>query len=443
MADLIITGGRVIDPARGFDETADVLISEGRVKSIETRPGGLPRETTMSSDTKTIDAEGCIVAPGLLDIHVHFREPSTTHEETIATGSASALNGGFTTVCCMPNTTPPLDSAEMIQLIRHKSNEAKGARVFPVGCATIGRQGNYPAPIEAMTKAGAIGFTDDGDPVDDSGVLAKVFTLLKKANRVFMQHCQDPSLTKGASMNAGPIATKLGLTGWPRVAEEQMLERDILLNQSIGARYHAQHLSSGGSVEILRRGRQANQPVSGEVSPHHLLLTEEACDGYDTQAKMNPPLRSKRDIDQLKEAVAQGVITVLATDHAPHPAVAKNTDFESAAFGIVGVECALPLYIKALIDDNVLDWPELLRLMTINPAQIAGLDIMGLGSLAEGGPADITIIDPDLEWTIDINSFVSKGLNCPFDGWNVKGRSIATIVEGEVRHSRSQERLRT
>ena len=433
----MIKGGRVIDPARGFDRTADLLVLAGRIREITDRP----RSASVAAEIETIDAEGCIVAPGLLDIHVHFREPSPTHPETIATGSAAALAGGFTTVCCMPNTTPPLDSVEMIEFVRQRTIEARGARVLPIGCATIGRKGESPAPIGAMARAGAVGFTDDGDPVADAAVLARVLKLIKAADSVFMQHCQELSLTRDASMNAGPIATKLGLVGWPAVAEEIMLERDIRLNRPIGARYHAQHLSTAGSAEILRAARQAGEPVTGEVSPHHLLLTDEACDGYNTQAKMNPPLRTQRDIDALKQAVAEGVISILATDHAPHPEDRKKTDFASAAFGIVGVECALALYIKALIDDGVLDWPRMLAMMTIDAARVVGLDRHGFGTLAVGGPADITIIDPELAWTIDISEFRSAGRNCPFDGWRVKGRAIATIVGGQVRHRRARERI--
>ncbi len=436
MSEIIIKGGRVIDPASGFDQTADVLIADGRIQVIETRPG----QVSTSQGSEVIDAEGLIVSPGLIDIHVHLREPSATHEETIASGSEAALNGGFTTVCCMPNTTPPLDTPEMIDFVRIKADQARGARVLPVGCATVERKGKTPAPIESMAKAGAVGFTDDGDPVADAAVLARVLRAVKTTDRVFFQHCQDPALTQGAVMNAGPTATKLGLVGWPAVAEEIMIERDIGLNHDIGCRYHAQHLSSGESADIIRRARRDGQPVSGEVSPHHLLMTDDACEGYNTMAKMNPPLRRRRDIDLLKEAVADGTITVLGTDHAPHPEASKDTDFAAASFGIVGLDCALPLYARALIDDHVLDWPRLLAMMTINPARLIGMDVMGLGALAVGGTADVTIIDPELEWTIDVSEFASAGRNCPFDGWAVRGRAVATIVGGEVRRNRVRSR---
>lgn len=435
---ILIQGGRVIDPASGFDETADVLIADGVVREISTKRGGL-KSAGLAGEI--IDAEGCIVSPGLVDIHVHFREPSPVHRETIATGAASAINGGFTTVCCMPNTNPALDTAAMVEFIHHKAGLADQARVFVVGCASKNRKGEELADIGDMAKAGAVAFSDDGEVVADAGLMAKALRTVAAYDSVFMQHCQEPSLTRGGVMNTGPLATKLGLGGWPAAAEELIIERDVRLNRDIGCRYHAQHLSSGGSVEIIRRARAAKQPVSGEVSPHHLLLTDEACEGYNTHAKMNPPLRTRRDIDQLKEGVADGTITVLATDHAPHLSETKNTDFASASFGIVGLDCALPLYIRALIDDGVLDWPALLAMMTINPARLVRLEGNGIGRLHRGLPADLTVIDPDLAWTIRAPEFASEGRNCPFDGWEVTGRAIATIVGGRMKLSRQPARM--
>jgi dihydroorotase len=431
----LITGGRVIDPASGFDQTADVIVEDGVVREISTTP--LERDTRMG----IVDAEGCIVCPGLIDIHVHFREPHPTHRETIASGAASAINGGFTTVCVMPNTVPPLDSATMVEFIQHKAMLADQSRVFVIGCATKGRKGEEPAEIGSMVRAGAVGFTDDGECVDDAGVICKVLRTVRSVDSVFMQHCQERSLTRGGVMNAGPLATKLGLGGWPTVAEEVIIERDVRLNRDIGARYHAQHVSSGGSVDILRRARAEKQPVSGEVSPHHLLLTEAACADYDTNAKMNPPLRTQREIDALKKAVADGTIDVLATDHAPHPPETKNTDFASASFGIVGLDCALPLYIQALIEDGVIDWPAMLAMMTINPARLVGVHRHGLGSIKVGETADITIIDPQMNWKIDPSEFASVGRNCPFGGRNVKGRAVAAMVGGRLKMLRIAQRV--
>jgi dihydroorotase len=426
----LLRGGRVIDPGSGFDQTADVVVSDGTVVQISTDG------TAGVSDGDTVfDAEGCIVCPGLLDIHVHLREPSDgAHEETIATGSAAALAGGFTTVCCMPNTTPALDGAAAITQQLELALQAKHARVYPVGCATIGRKGQTLAPIADMVKAGAIAISDDGDVVESAAMMQRALIESHKADVPFMQHCQEPSLTKGATMNAGAVADAMGQVGWPKLAEELIIERDIMLNRDIGCRYHAQHISSGESVNLLQHAQQAGQPVTGECSPHHLLLTDEACKGPNTNAKMNPPLRTQADIDQLKEGIARGVITILATDHAPHPRARKNVPFAEAAFGIVGLECALALYARALIENGPLDWPAMLAMMTSHPARLVRLNARGLGTLREGGVADITVIDPDDPWTIDSGRFQSTGRNCPFDGWAVRGRAVASIVGGQMRY---------
>ncbi len=434
---ILLRGGRLIDPATGFDQTADVLLAEGLAQQIQTK-------RIDSGDAAVIDAEGLIVCPGLLDIHVHFREPSgdggPAHDETIATGSAAALNGGFTTVCVMPNTTPALDTAAMIQFVQDRAAESDNCRVLAIGCATHQRAGETLAEIGAMTKAGAVGFSDDGSVVASAAVMQKVLRTAKTYDRCFMQHCQEPTLTAGGVMNAGVLAQRLGLGGWPKVAEELIIARDIMLNREIGCRYHAQHVSSGGSVELIRQARAGGQPVSGEASPHHLLLTEDACADYDTMAKMNPPLRTQTDVDALKAGVADGTITVLATDHAPHPMHTKRTDFAAASFGIVGLECALPLYAKALIADGVLEWAEMLKLMTVNAAELIGLEAMGLGRLEVGGPADVTLIDPDAKWTLSQEQFVGTGVNCPFFGWDVVGRAVGAIVGGRLKMSRLESR---
>ncbi|MHC4993245.1 MAG: amidohydrolase family protein, partial [Planctomycetota bacterium] len=265
---LLIQGGRVVDPASGFDRTADVLLEDGVVRTITATPGH-----AAGDDVERIDAEGLIVSPGLLDIHVHLREPDHRHEETIASGVGAAVRGGFTTICCMPNTAPPLDSAELVRFVQHRAATLRATRVFVVGCATVGREGESLAPLADMAQAGAIGFTDDGSVIADASIMAAVLRTARNLGRCVMQHCQEPALTRGASMNAGPLALRLGLGGWPRAAEELVIQRDLRLNASIGCRYHAQHLSSGGSVELVRAARQAGHPVTAEVSPHHLLLT--------------------------------------------------------------------------------------------------------------------------------------------------------------------------
>jgi len=439
MTQLIITSGRVIDPDRGLDATADVVIKDDRIVDINQRPGA----ANAASGAVVLDAEGCIVCPGLIDIHVHFREPSGgVHEETITTGAAAAMNGGFTTVCCMPNTMPPLDTPEQLAMVNGRAAETPGVRVHHTGCATVGRAGERLGDIDALAAAGAIAITDDGSCVDDPELMREVLRACARNDLCFMQHCQDHAATKGASMNAGPVAERMGQIGWPPEAEVSIIERDVALNREIGARYDAQHVSCGASAAVIRKARTEGLPIYGEATPHHLLLTEDACETIGTNAKMNPPLRTQRDIDQLKEAIADGTITILATDHAPHPAITKDRPFASAAFGIVGMDCALPLYAKALIDDGVIDWPAMLAMMTINPAKLIGLDGRGYGTLREGGPADLTVIDPGQAWVIDPDAFGTTGRNCPFRGWEVTGRAIATVVNGVPALMREPGRMR-
>jgi dihydroorotase len=312
-----------------------------------------------------------------------------------------------------------------------------------VGAITKNREGQELAEIGLMARAGAVAFSDDGVAVASAAVCAKALAYIAMTGRVLMQHCEDPQLGGGA-MNAGPLATRLGLAGWPRVAEELIIQRDILLSrhQNFATRYHVQHISSGGSVELVRQARAdlaGQAAITAEASPHHLLLTDENCASYDTNYKMNPPLRSRRDIEALREGIRDGTITVLATDHAPHTQEEKDLEFAAAPFGIIGLDCALPLYVKALIETQTIDWPGMLAMMTINGAKLCGLD--GKGALGRGADADVTVIDPAEAWTIDVNDFKSKSRNCPFHGWNVTGRAIATIVGGTVKLCRDGERL--
>lgn len=437
MSRLTILNGRLIDPAAGLDTITDLTLQDGKVAAI----GKVEKP-----DGPTLDAKGCIVSPGLIDPHVHFREPGQEEKETIATGAASAVRGGFTSVCVMPNTRPALDDDGRVEFVHRQAERADLCNVFVVGCATKGREGTELAEIGLMAKAGAVAFSDDGCAVASAGVMAKALSYVAMTGKVFMQHCEDPELGGGA-MNAGTLATKLGLPGWPRVAEELTIQRDVLLCKSQGyaCRYHVQHMTTAWGVELLRRARAdadaEGKPgtITGEASPHHLLLTEDACIGYNTNAKMNPPLRQQSDIDAIKAGIADGTITILATDHAPHTREEKELEFAAAPYGIVGLDCALPLYIKALIDDGTVDWPKLIAMLTINPAELCGLE--GKGTLAVGSDADVTIIDPDKAWTIDVNDFASKGRNCPFDGWDVKGQAVATIVAGRIKHCSASERL--
>ena len=436
MPSLTIIHGRVIDPLNTIDEETDVVIENHQI----TKLGKVSKPTT----EHVIDASGCIVCPGLIDPHVHFREPGQEEKETIATGAAAAVAGGFTSVCCMPNTDPAIDDDGRVDFIYHQADRADQANVFPVGAITKERAGQELAEIGLMAASGAVGFTDDGVAVASAGVMAKALAYIAMTGKVLMQHCEDPELGGGV-MNSGALATRLGLAGWPRVAEELIIQRDILLNlsQNIGARYHVQHISSGGSVELVRRARKdlfGQAHITAEVSPHHLLLTERSCATYDTSYKMNPPLRAKRDIEEILAGIKDGTITILATDHAPHTLEEKELEFAAAPFGIIGLECALPLYKMALIDSETIDWPAMIAMMTVNPAQLCSLE--GKGSLSHGADADVTVIDPNHNWTIDVNDFKSKSRNCPFDGWKVTSRPIATIVGGKIKLNRDPGRLK-
>ena len=434
----LIRGGRIIDPASGLDATGDVLISDGRIKAIEV---GQP--LSVEPDTRVHDASGCLVVPGLIDIHVHLRDPGQQHKETIRTGSMAAVAGGFTTICCMPNTAPALDAPEHVEYVHARAGEAGLARVHCIGAATLGRKGLTLSPIESLARNGCVGFSDDGDCIENPDMMKSVLQACAATNSVFMQHCQEKSLTIGSVMHEGAVSLKLGLRGWPRQAEEMIIDRDVRINRDIGCSYHAQHLSSAGSIKIIRDARSRGEPVTGEVTPHHLLLTDEACLDYDTDAKMNPPLRTEADRLKLIESVADGTITILATDHAPHTMAEKQQPFDDAPFGIIGVETALPLYARALVESSAIDWPRLIACMTINPARLLRLDENGLGRLEPGGPADVTIIDPDHQWIIAPEMFHCRSRNCPFNGWTVNARAIATFVGGRPCHVLEDSRFQS
>ncbi len=420
MASLLIQNGRVIDPSQSLEREADVLVRDGKIAAVGSDLGRADR---------VIDAKGRLVTPGLLDIHVHFREPGDEEEEDVASGSASAVAGGFTTVCCMPNTKPSLDNEGQVDFILRQGQRAGLANVYPVGAVTKGREGKELAEIGSMRQRGAIAFSDDGVGVADASVMRKALQYMKMFDAVLMQHCEDPSLT-GGSMHAGVMSATLGLGGIPAEAEQLMIGRDLLLNRTIGCKYHVQHISTAGSVELIRRGKRDGQPVTAEAAPHHLLLTDESCRGYDTNYKMNPPLRTAHDVRACIEGIVDGTIDILATDHAPHLAEEKELEFPFAPFGIIGLDCALPLYVKALIEPGHVNWMKLIDLMSTRPAQIVSLN---KGTLRVGADADVTIIDPRMEWTIDKEQFASKSRNCPFHGWRVTGRAVATIVGGDVK----------
>ncbi len=424
---LLIRSGRVIDPASKLDKVCDVATEGGVIKAIGKKLPTLP-------GCRVMNAEGLIVCPGLIDPHVHLREPGHEHKETIATGTAAAVAGGFTTVCCMPNTSPAIDTPELVRFIYDRATLTASCRVFPVAAGTKGRLGREIAEIQLLHRAGAVAFSDDGDCIASAQVMSRVFAAISQTGSTFMQHCQEPTLTQGASMHAGTVSARLGLGGWPRMAEEIIIERDVRLLRHLRSpcRYHAQHVSSAGSVEIIRQARRDELPVTGEATPHHLLLTHDLCENYNTLAKVNPPLRETLDVNALIEGIADGTITILGTDHAPHSAEEKSLPFEDAPMGITGLETALPLYAEALIRSGAISWPRLIALLTLEPALLCGLDALGLGTLRPDCPADITIIDPNDRWAIDPTTMSGKSRNTPFAGRKVTGRAVATIVGGVV-----------
>jgi len=422
---VLIRNGRVIDPANNLDEVCDVLILDGKIAEIGRFNGAVAK-----SVERVIDATGKRVSPGLIDILVHFREPGDEEEETIASGSAAAVAAGFTSVVCMPNTNPTIENETDIEYVHRKGRQARKTHVYVMGAITKKREGVELAEMGMMAEAGARGFTDDGHGVQDVSVMLRALKYARMFDRVVAQHCQDDRIVGQGVMNAGYYSTILGLPGMDALAEESMLWRDIQLIRKTGVRYHAQHISTAGSVELIRQAKKDSLPVTCEVTPHHLLLTEEMCAEYDTNYKVNPPLRSRKDVDALKQAIADGLVDALATDHAPHLQSEKELEFLAAPFGIASIECALGLYVKALIEPKILDWPGLIRLMTVNPARIIGID---KGTLGRGRQGDVTIIDPDAEWVVDVNKFVSKSRNCPYHGWKLRGKVEKTLVGGELR----------
>ena len=420
-SELLIKNGRVIDPANGIDKECDVLIADGNVAAV----GKIEKPVQ-----KVIDATDKLVTPGLIDIHVHFREPGDEEEETIASGSAAAVAAGFTSVVCMPNTKPPIENETDVEYIHRKARQARKTHVYVMGAITKQRAGVELAEMGFMAEAGAVGFTDDGGGVQDPGVMLQALKYADMFDVIVAQHCQADGFAGNGVMNSGYYSTILGLPGIDPLAEEAMLWRDIQLVKKTNVRYHALHISTAGSVELIRAAKKDSLPITCEVTPHHLLLTEECCAEYDTNYKVNPPLRSAKDIEVLKEAIAEGLIDALVTDHAPHLQSEKELEFLAAPFGIASLECALALYVKALIEPGILDWVGLVRLMTEKPAKIIGVD---KGTLGVGKQADVTIIDPNAEYEIDVNKFRSKSRNCPYHGWAVTGKVEKTIVGGEIR----------
>ena len=428
---LVIKRGRVIDPAAGVDLIGDVLIVDGVVASVgecvETPPG-----------TELLDAAGLIVCPGFIDVHCHLRVPGEEHKETMASGTAAAAAGGFTTVCAMPNTRPPVDCAEVVELVLERARAEAAVRVLPIACVTRGRAGAELVDVEEVARAGAVALSDDGSPVGNERLMRTALERAGALGLLVIDHCEDTSMSAGGVMNHGPLADSMGLRGWPACAEEAMVARNVALAEATGARVHMEHVTTAGGVELLRRARERGTPVTAEVAPHHLTITEEwvtAKTGrhgpYDTNAKVNPPLRTRRDSDALVAALAEGVIDCVATDHAPHSAADKDCTFDEAAFGISGLEFALGS-LMGLVHEGRLDLPTMVERMTAGPARVLGRPDLCRGTLKPGSPADVAIFDPDAEWLVRADRMVSNGRNTPLDGATLKGRVAATLVAGRV-----------
>ena len=439
---LLIKGGRLIDPSQGIDGIADLLVEDGVVS-------GMAQHIDPPEHAEVIDATGMIVSPGFIDVHCHLREPGFEDKETIATGTLAAARGGFTTVCAMPNTNPTMDTASTLEYVLRKARDEAAVRVLPIGCVTKQSKGTELAEMGELAEAGAIGFSDDGNPVVNSNIMRQALSYSSALGLPIINHCEEPSLFHGGSMNEGWISNRLGIKGIPNSAEDIMVARDINLAELTGGRYHVAHLSTAGALELVRRAKERGMKnVTAEVTPHHLTLTDEAilgrtADGsngsgayapltsaaYDTTAKVNPPLREQADMEAMIQGLRDGVIDLIATDHAPHNRTDKECTFHEAAFGISTLETALG-QLMALVHSGAIDLPLLIEKMTLAPARF--LRRTDIGTLKQGAPADITIIDPDTKWVVDTAQFASKGKNTPLQGAMLKGHVHATLLEGQV-----------
>ena len=418
-----IAGGRIVDPSRDSDEIGDLWISRGHV---------LPTGASYEEAEIVIDARGLIVCPGLIDVHVHLREPGNEEDETIATGAAAALAGGVTSVACMPNTNPPIDSQAAAEFVVLQGQRARQANVYPVGAVSKGRKGEELASLGQLVAGGAVAFTDDGAPVASAALMRRALEYSKMFDRVIMQHCQVPELTVGGVMNEGFESMRLGLAGMPDAAEDIMVARDIRLAEITRGRLHIQHISTARSVELVREGKRRGVKVTAEACPHHFTLTDERLRTFDSNYKMNPPLRTWSDVEAVVGGLSDGTIEILATDHAPHAPEKKMRELDLAPFGVIGLETLVPIVATHLVDPGHLSWPEAIRKLTINPARLLGIP---KGTLKPGADADVTLIDPTARWTIDPSQFRSRSRNCPFAGWEVRGRAHTVIVCGEVRYT--------
>jgi dihydroorotase len=425
MSTLLLRNGRVIDPSQGLDRVADLWLADGKVVGVGPHDG-------VAAD-RTLDCTGMIVSPGLIDMHVHLREPGREEDETIATGTAAAVAGGVTAVACMPNTEPALDSRAAAEFVILQAKRAGNCMVFPIGAVTKGREGKELAELGGLVEGGAVAFTDDGAPVYSAEIMRRALEYCRMFDRAVLVHAEILELTQGGVMNEGFVSMQLGLRGMPAVAEDIMIYRDIVLAELTGGRVHILHVSTAGGVDLIRQGIARGVRVSGEACPHHFILTDESLRTFDSNYKMSPPLRTQKDVDAILAGLKDGTLSVLATDHAPHAPEKKERELDQAPNGIVGLETFLPLCVTHLIEPGHLSWPDMLAKMTVNPAKVLGID---RGTLQPGRPADVTVIDPKARWTIDVGEFKSKSRNSPFHGHPVTGRAVATVVGGEVKMSR-------
>ena len=421
---LLLTGGRILDPSRDIDLKADLLIEDGAVARIG------KGQSKPAKDTEIVDVAGRVVVPGLIDIHTHLREPGHEYKESVLSGSEAAVAGGFTAVACMPNTKPVNDSRSVTEFILRQARIAGLARIYPIAAISMGSEGAVLSEFSDLRKAGAVGFSDDGKPVAGSHLMRIALEYAHQFGLPVISHCEDLQLSKGGLMHEGPVSAQLGLAGIPSIAEEIMISRDIAIAEYTGTAVHICHVSSAGSVEIIRKAKAKGVKVTAETAPHYLFLTDESLRDFDTNKKVNPPIGGRADAQALREGLRDGTIDAIASDHAPQSSVEKDVEFEFAANGIIGMETSLGLCLR-LVDEGVLTLPQLIQKMSCAPAAI--LKVPG-GTLEQGAPADITVIDPERKWTVNVDAFKSKSRNCPFNGWELKGKAVMTIVGGEIKY---------
>ena len=442
MAQLLIRNGRILDPGRGVDLVGDVLIVDGKIAALG--------PDLAAEGAETIDATGLVVCPGFVDIHCHLRDPGFEYKETIATGTQAAARGGFTTVCCMPNTDPPIDTRATVDYVLRTAAAEGAVRVLPIGCVSKGRAGRELAELADLAQAGCVAFSDDGAPIADGALLRRALEYARISGLTVIDHCEDTAISAGGVMHEGWVSTRLGLRGQPAAAEEASVARDIALAAQLGTPIHIAHVSTRSAIALIRTAKERGLPVTAEVTPHHLTLTHHAVafstNGdkslrFDTSAKVNPPLRARDDVAACVEALRDGVIDAIATDHAPHADYEKACEFDEAAFGMSGLETAFGLSMT-LVEAGSIDLPTLIERLTSGPVRALGLErtVPGLGSLAEGAPGDVVVLDPEAEWTVEPERFASKGRNTPLAGRTLRGRVVATVAGGKTVYSRTGAR---